>query len=86
MNKNLKKIIAFTIICTAFSAWVPSTIHMGIQYAYAYSSDELSSLKITSGVSLIPIYSSKSYKYDYRIKNGDNIPIIVFSKISSDSN
>ncbi len=83
MNKNLKKIIAFTIICTAFSAWVPSTIHIGTQFAYAYSSDELSSLKITSGVSIIPIYTSKSYKYDYRVENGNNIPIIVFSKISS---
>ena len=84
MNNNLKKIIAFTIICTALSTWMPSTINIGIQYAYAYSDDELTSLNITSGVSIIPIYSSKSHKYEYRVKSGENIPITVYSKISSD--
>ena len=84
MNNNLKKIIAFTIICTALSTWMPSTMNLGNQYAYAYSDDELTGLSITSGVSIIPIYSSRSHKYEYRVKSGANIPITVFSKISSD--
>ena len=84
MNKNQKKIIAFTIICTAFSVLVLSTINIRNQCAYAYSDDEITSLKISSGVSRIPTYSSISHKYDYRIKSGDKIPIVVYSKISSD--
>ena len=84
VNNNLKKIIAFTIICTALSTWMPSTLNIGNQCAYAYSDDELTSLQITSGVSIIPIYSSRSHKYEYRVKSGENIPITVFSKISSD--
>ncbi|AWK50008.1 cell wall-binding protein [Clostridium beijerinckii] len=83
MNNNLKKIIAFTIICTAFSTWVPSTIHIGNQYAYAYSDNKLTSLKISSGISGIGIYSSKSYKSDYKIKSGDKVPLVSYSKIPS---
>lgn len=84
MNKNIKKIITFTIICTAFSIWMPSTLSIGNQCAYAYSDDEITDLNITSGVSGIPIYSSVSHKNEYRIKNGEKIPIVVYSKISSD--
>lgn len=86
MNKTvkIKKIIALTIVCTAFSTLIPSTISIGSQCAYAYSDDELTSLNITSGVSAIPIYSSISHKYEYRIKSGEEIPVVIYSKISSD--
>ena len=86
MNKTvkLKKIIALTIVCTSFSTWMPPTLSIGNQCAYAYSDDELTSLNITSGVSYIPIYSSISHKYEYRIKSGEEIPTVVYSKISSD--
>lgn len=40
MNKNVKKIIIFTVISTAFYTWMPSTISIGEQCAYAYSGDE----------------------------------------------
>lgn len=84
MNKNIKKIVAFTVICTAFSTCIPTTMNIGIQRAYAYSDDEITSLKVTSGVSGTPIYSSVSHKEDYRIKSGEKIPIVVYSKISSE--
>lgn len=85
MNKNIRKIIIFTLVCTALSTWIPSTINIGLQYAYAYSDDEITSLKITSGFSGIPLYSSSSYKNEYRIKTGDTIPLIAYSKLSSDN-
>ena len=84
MNKNIRKIIIFTIICTALSTWIPSTINIGTQCAYAYSDDEITSLKIASGFSGIPLYSSVSYKNEYRIKTGDKIPLVAYSKITSD--
>jgi len=84
MNKNIRKIIIFTLICTALSTWIPSTLNIGSQCAYAYSDDEISSLKITSGFNGIPLYSSVSYKNEYRIKTGDNIPLVSYSKITSD--
>lgn len=84
MNKNLKKIIALTIICTAISSVIPSTLSIGYQNAYAYSDDKISDLKIASGVSGVPFYSSRTFKSDYRIKTGDTIPIIIYSKISSE--
>ena len=84
MNKNIKKIIAFTIICTAFSTWMPSALNIGNQYAYAYSDDKITHLKVTSGVSVIPIYSSIAQGNEYRIKGGEEVPIVVYSKISSD--
>jgi len=84
MNKNIRKIVIFTIICAALSALTPSNINIGSQCAYAYSDDEITSLKITSGFSGIPIYSSVSYKNEYRIKTGDKIPLVSYSKITSD--
>ena len=84
MNKNIRKIIIFTIICTTFSTWIPSTINIGTQCAYAYSDDEITSLKMASGFSGISLYSSVSYKNEYRIKTGDNIPLVSYSKITSD--
>lgn len=84
MNKNLRKIIIFSIICTAFSAWTPSTLNIGEQYAYAYSDDEITTLKLTSGFTGIPLYSSISYNNDYRIKTGDKVPVVAYSKLSSD--
>lgn len=83
MNKNIKKIIAFAIICTAFSAWIPSPINIWTQCAYAYSKYEITTLGITSGVSVVPIYSSVTHDADYRIKKGEKIPIVVYSKIPS---
>lgn len=76
MNKNIKKIIIFSIIFAAFST--------SNQYAYAYFDDEITSLKLTSGLTGIPLYSSLSYKNDYRIKTGDKIPVVAYSKLTSD--
>ena len=84
MNKNIRKIVIFTIICATLSALTPSNINIGSQCAYAYSDDEITGLKITSGFSGIPIYSSVSYKNEYRIKTGDKIPLVSYSKITSD--
>jgi hypothetical protein len=83
MHKNIKKIIVLAVLCTTFSTLMPSAIGIVTQCAYAYSSDEITSLKITSGVSGISIYSSASHKSDYRIKSGEKIPVVVYSKISS---
>lgn len=84
MNKNIKKLISFTIIFTAFSMFTPSTINILKQSAYAYSNYEINALSISSGYSIIPIYDSITYNKDYKIKNGDKIPTIIYSKISSD--
>lgn len=84
MNKNIKKIVIFSIICTAFSTCIQSTICTGAQYAYAYSDDEITNLKLISGFNGIPLYSSISYKSEYKIKTGDTIPIIAYSRITSD--
>lgn len=83
MNKNIKKIISFAIIFTTFSIFIPSTINVLEQCAYAYSKYEINTLQITSGVSTVPIYSSASHDGDYRIKKGEEIPIVIYSKISS---
>lgn len=84
MNKNIKKIIIFSIICTAFSTCIQSPIRIGTQYAYAYSDDEITSLELTSGFNGIPLYSSISYKSEYKIKTGDTIPIVAYSRITPD--
>jgi glucan-binding YG repeat protein len=84
MSKNIKRAIIFTIICTAFSTWAPSAMNKGNQCAYAYSNDEITNLKISSGFLGIPIYSSGSYKDEYKIRSGDTVPVVAYSKISSD--
>ena len=83
MNKNVKKIIIFTIIGTAFYTWMPSTLSIGEQCAYAYSGDEITSLGLTSEGSILSIYSSITRNGDYRVKKGDKIPIVIYSKIPS---
>lgn len=83
MNKNVKKIIIFTIIGTAFYTWMPSTLSIGEQCAYAYSGDEITSLGLTSEGSILSIYSSITHNGDYRVKKGDKIPVVIYSKIPS---
>ncbi|ABR36853.1 cadherin-like beta sandwich domain-containing protein [Clostridium beijerinckii] len=83
MNKNVKKIIIFTVISTAFYTWMPSTISIGEQCAYAYSGDEITSLDLTSEGSILSIYNSITRKGDYRVKKGDKIPVVIYSKIPS---
>ena len=84
MNKNIKKTIIFTIIGTAFYTCMPSSMSIGEQCAYAYSKYELTALGLTSGVSVVPIYNSVTHDGDYRVKKGEEIPIVIYSKISSD--
>ncbi|MZK52798.1 cadherin-like beta sandwich domain-containing protein [Clostridium beijerinckii] len=83
MNKNVKKIIIFTVISTTFYTWMPSTISIGEQCAYAYSGDEITSLDLTSEGSILSIYNSITRKGDYRVKKGDKIPVVIYSKIPS---
>lgn len=83
MNKNIKKIISFAIIFTTYSMFTPSTLNVLEQYAYAYSKYEINTLQITSGVSIVPIYNSVSHDSDYRVKKGEEIPTVIYSKISS---
>lgn len=83
MNKNIKKIISFAIIFATYSIFTPSTLNILEQRAYAYSKYEINTLQITSGVSVVPIYSSVSHDADYRVKKGEEIPIVIYSKISS---
>ncbi len=85
MNRNTKKLITATIICTAFSTTcVPTTLSIGNSTAYAYSDNEITSLNLTSGVSILPIYSSVSHNKDYRIKKGEKMPVVIYSKLSSE--
>ncbi|NRT78894.1 cadherin-like beta sandwich domain-containing protein [Clostridium beijerinckii] len=83
MNKNVKKIIIFTVISTAFYTWMPSTMSIGEKCAYAYSGDEITSLDLTSEGSILSIYNSITRKGDYRVKKGDKIPVVIYSKIPS---
>lgn len=84
MNKNIKRAVIFSIMFTAISSFTPSTLSIGNQYAYAYSDEEITKLGLSSGVSIITAYTSASHKWDYRIKSGDKVPIVIYSKLSSD--
>lgn len=84
MNKKIKKIITFTLICAAFSTFMSSTMNIGNQYAYAYSNDEISNLGLTTSTGIIiPIYNSVSNKEKNRVKKYDKIPIVIYSKLAS---
>ncbi len=63
---------------------MPSTMSIGEQCAYAYSKDEITSLSLTSGGSIVSIYDSITRDGDYRVKKGDIIPIVIYSKIPYD--
>ncbi|MFT8352547.1 cadherin-like beta sandwich domain-containing protein [Clostridium saccharoperbutylacetonicum] len=84
MNKKIKKIITFTLICAAFSTFMSSTMNIGNQYAYAYSNDEISNLGLTTSTGIIiPIYNSVSNKEKNRVKKYDKLPIVIYSKLAS---
>lgn len=83
MKKHINKVLISAMAFTVFSILIPLTMSIGEQSAYAYSKDEISALGLTSGGSIVSIYSSVTHDGDYRIKKGENIPIVVYSKIPS---